>query len=111
MCARASSAAIRRMRSTAPALARREHVVSASKAHLARTAILHEEMERAGVDALLVYGNSWHADSLRYATDFGIQEGQALALVAKDGSVTLLLDDQAEAERAAEDEACEVLFA
>ena len=85
--------------------------MSASASHLARTAILFEEMDKAGVDALLVYGNSWHADSLRYATDFGIQEGQALALVAKDGSVTLLLDDQAEAERASEDENCEVVFA
>ena len=85
--------------------------MSASTAHLARTAILHEEMERAGVDALLVYGNAWHADSLRYATDFGIQEGQALALVGKDGSITLLLDDRGEAERAAQDEACDVIFA
>ena len=85
--------------------------MSASASHLARTAILFEEMDKAGVDALLVYGNSWHADSLRYATDFGIQEGQALALVSKDGSVTLLLDDQAEAERASEDENCEVVFA
>ena len=85
--------------------------MTASFAHRARTAILFEEMEKAGVDALLVYGNSWHADSLRYATDFGIQEGQALALVSKDGSVTLLLDDQAEAERATEDENCEVIFA
>jgi Xaa-Pro aminopeptidase len=68
-------------------------------------------MERAGVDALLVYGNAWHADTLRYATDFGIQEGQALALVGKDGSVTLLLDDRGEAERAAQDDACEVIFA
>ena len=48
--------------------------------HKARTAILQEEMEKAGVDALLVYGNNWHADSLRYATDFGIQEGQALEI-------------------------------
>ena len=71
-----------------------------SHAHIARSEILREEMERADIDALLVYGNAWHADSLRYATDFGIQEGQALALVGKDGVTTLLLDDRAEADRA-----------
>lgn len=79
--------------------------------HKARTAILQEEMEKADVDALLIYGNSWHADSLRYATDFGIQEGQALALVGKDGSVTLLLDDRGEVDRALADGNCEVVFA
>jgi Xaa-Pro dipeptidase len=82
-----------------------------TKAHIARSGILREEMERADVDALLIYGNNWHADSLRYATDFGIQEGQALALVGKDGVTTLLLDDQAEAERAKAEGNCEVIFA
>lgn len=83
----------------------------ASAAHIARSAILRERMEQADIDALLIYGNSWHADSLRYATDFGIQEGQALALVGKDGSTTLLLDDRAEAERAIAEGNCEVVFA
>src|ERR1700712_1544338 len=85
--------------------------MSLTAIHRARTAILQEEMERADVDALLVYGNSWHADSLRYATDFGIQEGQALALVGRDGSVTLLLDDRGEVDRALADGNCEVVFA
>ncbi len=85
--------------------------MSASKAHIARSGILREEMERAGIDALLVYGNAWHADSLRYATDFGIQEGQALALVGRDGTTTLLLDDRAEAERASAEGNCESIFA
>ena len=82
-----------------------------TRAHLARSSILREEMERADVDALLIYGNSWHADSLRYATDFGIQEGQGLALVGRDGTITLLLDDAAEAERAGAECACEAVFA
>ncbi len=80
-------------------------------AQAARSDILREEMARAGVDALLVYGNSWHADSLRYATDFGIQEGQALALVGRDGATTLLLDDAAEADRAKIEAGCDVVFA
>lgn len=85
--------------------------MSVTTIHKARTAILQEEMEKAGVDALLVYGNNWHADSLRYATDFGIQEGQALALVGRDGSVTLLLDDRGEVDRARADGNCEIVFA
>ena len=42
---------------------------------------LTDAMKDAGLDALLVYGNAWQGDYLRYATDFGILEGQALAIV------------------------------
>ena len=52
---------------------------------------------------LLVYGNAWQGDYLRYATDFGILEGQALAIVRSDGHVTLYLDSPLEADRAALD--------
>ncbi len=83
----------------------------ATPAHILRTGILREEMQRADIDALLIYGNNWHADSLRYATDFGIQEGQALALVGRDGATTLLLDDNGEAERARVEVDCDVVFA
>ena len=68
-------------------------------------------MEAGDVDALLLYGNTWHADFLRYATDFGIVEGQALALFERDGAVTLLLDDPAEAERARAETGHEVVSA
>ena len=44
---------------------------------------LLEAMAEAGLDVLLLYGNAWQGDYLRYATDFGILEGQALALVAR----------------------------
>jgi Xaa-Pro dipeptidase len=65
-----------------------------------RRARLIEAMAEASLDALLVYGNAWQNDYLRYATDFGILEGQALALVRDDGRVTLYLDSPIEAERA-----------
>ena len=39
-------------------------------------------------------------DYLRYATDFGILEGQALALVRNDGHITLYLDTPLEVDRA-----------
>ena len=61
---------------------------------------LLEEMAGEGIDVLLLYGNAWQNDYLRYATDFGILEGQALAVVREDG-VTLYLDSPLEADRAA----------
>ena len=64
-----------------------------------RKARLVEEMAKEGADVLLLYGNAWQNDYLRYATDFGILEGQGLAIVSEDG-VTLYLDSAIEADRA-----------
>ena len=64
---------------------------------------LTDAMKDAGLDALLVYGNAWQGDYLRYATDFGILEGQALAIVRSDGHITLYVDSALEADRAALD--------
>jgi Xaa-Pro aminopeptidase len=58
-------------------------------------------MADAGLDMLLIYGNAWQGDYLRYATDYPILEGQALALVRSDGHVTLYLDSPLEVDRAA----------
>jgi Xaa-Pro dipeptidase len=71
-----------------------------SAAYRARVDDLRSAMELADVDRFLLYGNNWHADFLRYGSDFGIVEGQGLALFERDGTVTLLLDDPAEVERA-----------
>lgn len=68
-----------------------------------RRARLTAAMADAGLDALLVYGNAWQIDYLRYAADFGILEGQSLAIVRSDGHVTLYLDSPLEADRAAVD--------
>jgi Xaa-Pro dipeptidase len=65
-----------------------------------RSARLTAAMADTGLDMLLVYGNAWQGDYLRYATDFGIIEGQALALVGSDGRVTLYLDSPLEVDRA-----------
>src|SRR5262245_47180191 len=64
---------------------------------------LTDAMQESGLDALLVYGNAWQGDYLRYATDFGILEGQALAIVRGDGHITLYVDSPLEADRAALD--------
>jgi Xaa-Pro dipeptidase len=61
---------------------------------------LLESMADAGVDMLLVYGNAWQGDYLRYTTDYSIVEGQALALVRADGQITLYLDSPLEVDRA-----------
>jgi Xaa-Pro aminopeptidase len=65
-----------------------------------RRARLVEAMAEAGLDALVLYGNAWQNDYLRYATDFGILEGEALAVARADGEVTLYLDSPLEADRA-----------
>ena len=61
---------------------------------------LTSAMAEAGVDMLLVYGNAWQSDYLRYTTDYSIVEGQALAFVRADGHVTLYLDSPLEIDRA-----------
>jgi Xaa-Pro aminopeptidase len=85
--------------------------IGGSPAYRARVDDLCRAMEAADIDGLLLYGNNWHADYLRYASDFGIVEGQGLALFERDGSVTLLLDDPNEAERARAETAHEVVWA
>lgn len=83
----------------------------ASAAYRARVYDLRCAMEAADIDRLLLYGNNWRADFLRYASDFGILEGQGLALFKRDGNVTMLLDDPAEAERARVETGHEVISA
>ena len=62
---------------------------------------LAQAMAEEGVDLLVVYGNAWQGDYLRYATDYGILEGEGLALLRGDGTATLFLDSPLEADRAA----------
>ena len=66
----------------------------------ARRRRLAAAMREAGIDTLVLYGNAWQGDYLRYAADFGILEGHGLALLQADGSCTLHLDSAVEAERA-----------
>lgn len=57
-------------------------------------------MEAADIDALVLYGNAWQGDYLRYASDFGILEGHGIAVVTRDDGVQLFLDSAADADRA-----------
>jgi len=56
-------------------------------------------MAEQGIDVLVAYGNAWQGDYLRYVADFGLLEGQGIA-VARDGEITLYLDSMLEVERA-----------
>ena len=67
----------------------------------ARRKRLSEAMAAEDVDLLVVYGNAWQSDYLRYATDYGILEGEGLAIVRHDGATTLFLDSPLEADRSA----------
>jgi hypothetical protein len=66
----------------------------------ARRNRLAPAMAEDGVDILVVYGNAWQSDYLRYAADYGILEGEGLGVVRRDGNTTLFLDSALEAERA-----------
>jgi Xaa-Pro dipeptidase len=57
-------------------------------------------MREAGIDHLVLYGNAWQGDYLRYGADFGILEGHGIALIGPDGAAELFLDSATETERA-----------
>jgi Xaa-Pro aminopeptidase len=65
-----------------------------------RKARLSRAMTEEGLDVLLLYGNAWISDFLRYATGFAPLEGESFAVATRDGEVTLYLDNELEAERA-----------
>lgn len=78
----------------------------------ARRKRLSDAMNAESIDLLIVYGNAWQSDYLRYATDFGILEGEGLAIVRRGGETTLYLDSPLEADRAAvEAPGIDVVFA
>jgi len=78
----------------------------------ARRRRLLDAMRGAGLDEMVVYGNGWQGDYLRYVADFGILEGHGIAVIGADGAVTLYLDSATDAERAeAETQGVAVVFA
>jgi Xaa-Pro dipeptidase len=66
----------------------------------ARRQRLLRAMQAAGIDEIVVYGNAWQGDYLRYVSDFGILEGDGIAVIAADGATELFLDSATDAERA-----------
>ena len=58
------------------------------------------EMRREGIEAIIAFGTSWQEAHLRYVADFGILEGNGIAILGADGRCRLFLDSAVEAERA-----------
>jgi Xaa-Pro aminopeptidase len=67
---------------------------------IARRHRLSAAMQAAGIDEIVVYGNAWQGDYLRYVSDFGILEGHGIAVITADGVTELFLDSATDAERA-----------
>ncbi len=69
---------------------------------------LHEErlgrltgaLAEDGLDGIVVYGNAWQADYLRFATDLAVVEGDAAAVVLADGATHAWFENTVEADRA-----------
>src|SRR6202051_489272 len=84
------------------AAAQRDTVLRGRSSMLAeeRRQRLTAAMREAGIGHMVLYGNAWQGDYLRYGADFGILEGHGIALIAADGHVELFLDSATDAERA-----------
>lgn len=67
--------------------------------HRARYAQIQLAMQAQGVDALLVAGNAWRSDYLRYAVDVTPMEGEAFALITRDAPAQLWVQHPTEAQR------------
>jgi Xaa-Pro dipeptidase len=78
----------------------------------ARRRRLLAAMADAGIKHVVLYGNAWQGDYLRYAADFGILEGHGIAVVSSGGATELFLDSATEVERAeAETPGIKIYFA
>ena len=57
-----------------------------------RRRLLDRDGGRRHRRTLVLYGNAWQGDYLRYVADFGILEGHGIAVVTADGTTELFLD-------------------
>ncbi len=77
-----------------------------------RRARLRESMSDAGLDLLVISGNAWRSDYLRFAADVTPMEGAAVVLFAREARTRLVVEHPFEAARiAAEQPSYEVLCA
>ena len=64
-----------------------------------RRARLAAAMQAEGIDVLVVAGNPWRSDYLRYALDLAPSEGQVFALIERKGAARIFAEHPAEAAR------------
>jgi Xaa-Pro aminopeptidase len=65
---------------------------------------LDAALAESGLDAIVVAGDPWRSDYLRYALDVTPLEGQAIAIVERGAAARLLVDSPAEAARFAKEQ-------
>ncbi len=76
-----------------------------------RAGRLREAMGQAGMDVLVVAGDAWRSDYIRYAIDVTPMEGLAVAVIQRDRATQLFVESPAEASRiAAEQPALQVAW-
>jgi len=66
-----------------------------------RAARLRKAMAQAGMDVLLVAGDAWRSDYIRYAIDVTPMEGLAIAVIDRSGATRVFVDNPVEARRIA----------
>jgi Xaa-Pro dipeptidase len=66
-----------------------------------RAARLQSALHSIQLDMLVIASNAWRNDYLRYALDITTMEGQAVALIARQGQAQVFVDSPAEAARLA----------
>ncbi len=66
-----------------------------------RAGRLKESMAQAGWDALVVAGDAWRSDYIRYAIDVTPMEGLVLAVIRHDGATQVFVESPVEAGRIA----------
>ena len=64
-----------------------------------RAGRLRTAMQGAGLDLLVVTGNAWRSDYLRFALDITPMEGQVIALIPREGPARLIVEGPTEAAR------------
>src|SRR5712692_9549444 len=60
---------------------------------------LHAAMVGDGIDVLVVAGNAWRGDYLRFVAGVTVVEGQAFALIEREKPARLIIESAAEAAR------------
>ena len=71
-----------------------------SSIHQERFERLRAATMAEGIDGVLVVGNSWQIDYLRWAADYSVLEGDAIAIVLADGETHIFVEGPVEATRA-----------
>lgn len=69
-----------------------------------RAARLRAAMKDVGLELLVIAGNAWRSDYIRYALDVTPMEGEAVALFSAQGQVQLFLESPVEAARVANEQ-------